>query len=171
MNSTFLTNLGLGGLDIGLIIAILVAVVFILLIFSLITFIKLCKLKKRYLRFSQGKDAGSLEKEISMMFMQNNEIKEQTERNKRDIRDIYKTQETTFQKMGLVKYDAYSQMGGKLSFTLCMLNEKDNGFIMNSIHGSDGCYTYIKEIVGGQCNVDLGKEEEEALMQAINSKR
>ena len=62
-------------------------------------------------------------------------------------------------------------MGGKLSFTLSLLNEKDNGFIMNSIHGSDGCYTYIKEIKGGQCNVDLGKEEEEALMQAINSKR
>ena len=90
------------------------------------------------------------------------------EKNKKDIRVIYHTLESTYQKAGLVRYDAFPQMGGKLSFTLALLNEKDNGFIINSVHGTDGCYTYSKEIIGGQCEITLGKEEQEALNKAID---
>ena len=71
--------------------------------------------------------------------------------------------ETTFQKVGLVKYDAFPQMGGKLSFSLAMLDEKNNGYIINSVHGSDGCYTYSKEIRAGKCDLVLGTEEQKAL--------
>ncbi len=65
--------------------------------------------------------------------------------------------------MGLVKYDAFSQMGGQLSFCLALLNEKNNGFIINSVHSAEGCYSYTKEIKNGQSDISLGKEEEEAL--------
>ena len=40
---------------------------------------------------------------------------------------------------------------------------------MNAIHSSDGCYTYVKEIVKGESYVVLGEEEKEALRQAVNS--
>ena len=75
--------------------------------------------------------------------------------------------EFSFNKVGIVKYDAFNQMGGKLSFCLALLNEKDNGFIMNSVHSSEGCYTYIKEIKAGICNIDLGNEEKQALSEAM----
>ena len=57
----------------------------------------------------------------------------------------------------------FPQMGGKLSFSLAMLDEKNNGYIINSVHGSDGCYTYSKEIRAGKCDLVLGTEEQKAL--------
>ena len=50
-----------------------------------------------------------------------------------------------------------------------MLDKENNGFVMNAIHSSDGCYTYVKEIVKGESYVVLGEEEKEALRQAVNS--
>ena len=75
--------------------------------------------------------------------------------------------ESTFQKIGIVKYDAFRQMGGNLSFCLALLDENNNGFIMNSVHSTDGCYTYTKEIANGQCEIDLGTEEKKALSMAM----
>lgn len=168
MGSAFLNNIGMGNIDLGLILFILAIVLFILFVAYIVLIIELCKLKKRYTRFSQGRDAKSMEKEIGSMFVENAAIKELSEKNRKDVRAIYRKLESTYQKIGIVKYDAFSQMGGKLSFCLCLLNEKDNGFILNSIHGSDGCYVYLKEITGGICNIELGQEEQKALKSALH---
>ena len=73
----------------------------------------------------------------------------------------------TYQKMGLVKYDAFNEMGGKLSFSLAMLDVKNNGFIINAMHTREGCYTYIKEIIDGNSVIVLSGEEQEALNNAM----
>ena len=75
--------------------------------------------------------------------------------------------ESAYQKMGLVKYDAFHQMGGQLSFCLALLDENNNGFIINSVHSTEGCYSYTKEIRLGESEISLGKEEAEALAIAI----
>ena len=75
--------------------------------------------------------------------------------------------ESTFQKVGIIKYDAFNQMGGKLSFSLALLNENDDGFILNSVHSSDGCYSYTKIIKNGKCDINLGEEEKQALDMAM----
>ena len=71
--------------------------------------------------------------------------------------------------MGIVKYDAFKEMGGNLSFTLCLLDDMNTGFILNTMHGRDSSYTYIKEIIKGEAYATLGEEEKEALDKAINS--
>lgn len=169
MNSNLLNDLGLGNIDIGLFIVIFAGLIFILIIALIILITEFSKLKKRYLRFSQGRDSKSLEKEIGDLFIENASLKELTDKNKRDIRVLYRKMEPTFQKAGLVKYDAFPQMGGKLSFSLAMLDEKNNGFILNSVHGSDGCYTYLKEIKLGACELTLGEEEKKALGIAMQN--
>jgi len=167
MGSNFLETLGLGSLDIGIVLLVLASVSFVLFIICLVLIIELSKLRKRYERFCQGRDGKSLEKEIGELFRENASLRIQADKNKNDIRVIYKTMEKTFQKVGLVKYDAFNQMGGKLSFSLCLLNERNNGFIINSVHGSDGCYTYSKEIRAGLCDLTLGDEEQKALNMAM----
>lgn len=77
--------------------------------------------------------------------------------------------ESTFQKIGIIKYDAFNQMGGNLSFCLALLDENNNGFILNSVHSTEGCYSYTKQITKGQCKIDLGKEEAEALQMAMGT--
>ena len=83
--------------------------------------------------------------------------------NKKDIRDINKRFAKAFQKIGIVKYDAYQQLGGLLSFSLALLDEDNNGLILNSVHSTEGCYTYVKEIKAGICDIELSKEEKTAL--------
>ena len=67
----------------------------------------------------------------------------------------------------MVKYDAFNEMGGKLSFALAFLDNNNNGWIMNAMHSREGCFTYAKEIVKGESYVELAEEEAEALDRAI----
>lgn len=114
-----------------------------------------------------GKDAKSLEKDIVGLYEDNKFLKINVDKNKKDIRTLYKNMEHAFQKIGLIKYDAFQQMGGKLSFSLALLDENNNGFILNSVHSTEGCYTYTKEIKSGECAISLGEEEQQALDMAI----
>ena len=94
-------------------------------------------------------------------------LKASLDKNKREIKTINRRMQHVFQKIGLVKYDAFMQMGGQLSFSLALLDEKNNGFILNSVHSTEGCYSYTKEIKKGESVLSLGKEEEEALAIAM----
>lgn len=167
MNSNFFNSMGIGNWDFGIVVFVMAILLLISIIMIIVLLLQLNKLKKRFEKFSAGKNAKSLEDEIGTMFEQNKIIKDQVDKNRRDIKVIYHNLRSAFQKVGLVRYDAYSQMGGKLSFSLALLDEKDNGFIINSIHGTDGCYTYSKEITGGMCDIALGAEEQEALTKAM----
>ncbi len=48
------------------------------------------------------------------------------------------------------------------------MNENNSGFIINSVHSTEGCYTYTKEIRNGTSVIDLGEEEQEVLAIAMN---
>lgn len=165
--SKILTDMGLGGLDIGYLFIGLFAAVLILIILLIVQIVKTNKLKNRLDKFVLGKNGKSLEKDIIALYEDNKFLKGITEKNKKDIRILYKNMETTFQKIGVVKYDAFRQMGGNLSFCLALLNENNDGFVMNSVHSTDGCYTYTKVIQNGECDIDLGTEEKKALSIAM----
>lgn len=170
MNSNILETMGLGQIDIGLILIITLALLLVCIILTIVFIVKEEKLKKKYNRFLRGNNAKSLEEEIVKVFADNRDIKAATLKNRRDIDDLNRRFERGFQKIGIIKYDAYQQMGGLLSFSLAMLDEEDNGFIINSIHSNEGGYTYIKEVINGQCATELGNEERMALEKAIEGK-
>lgn len=166
MNSNFLNMMGLGNVDIGYLFLGLTIVCLILLIMLIVAFVKISSFTKKYKKFMQGKNASSLEKDIMTLYEDNAFMKTSMDTHKKKIDDLYHKHETTFQKMGLVKYDAFKEMGGKLSFAICLLNDRNDGFIMNSIHSKDGCYNYVKEIIKGESFLPLGDEEAEALEMA-----
>ncbi len=167
MTFDLLNQLGLSGLDYSYLFIGLAGIFFVLLILVIIQMIQIGSLKKKYKKFMGGKDVKSLEDKLKTIVEDNKYIIELSTENKKNIKEIKKEMEFSFNKVGIVKYDAFNQMGGKLSFCLALLNEKDNGFIMNSVHSSEGCYTYIKEIKAGICNIDLGNEEKQALSEAM----
>lgn len=168
--SVFLEQIGLGGFDLGYLLlgtAVLVLLLIILFIILIFQGKKIKKLSMRLDKFMKGKDGASLEQDIAALFEDNKFLKAGMDKNKKDIRILYKNMESAFQKMGLVKYDAFRQMGGQLSFCLALLDENNNGFIINSVHSTEGCYSYTKEIKNGESSISLGKEEEEALAIAM----
>lgn len=146
---------------------ILVVLILVLIVLLAIQISKTSKLKKRLDKFVLGKDGASLEQDIAGLYEDNKFLKTSADKNKKDIRTLYKRMENAYQKMGIVKYDAFNQMGGQLSFSLALLDENNNGFIINSVHSTEGCYSYTKEIKNGESSISLGKEEEEALATAI----
>lgn len=169
-NSNFLNKLGIGSFDLGYLLAItaaLTVLVLVLLVLLILQIRKTGNLKKRLDRFFIGSSGESLEEEIAGLFEDNKFLKTSAEKNKKDIRVLYKNLESAYQKMGLIKYDAFNQMGGQLSFSLALLDENNNGFILNSVHSTEGCYSYTKEIRNGESAVELGKEEAEALAAAM----
>ena len=168
MNSNFLNNLGLGGIDIGYILLGLLAFSVILLILIIITFVQIGKFKKKYTKFMLGKDGANLEQDIMTLYEDNKFMKLSIDRNREDIKELSKKHEKAFQKIGLVKYDAFAEMGGKLSFALALLDEQNNGFIINSVHSSDGCYSYTKQVNDGDSQIALSNEERVAVERAVN---
>ena len=113
-----------------------------------------------------GKNARNLEKTLIERLDQVDTLLEANAANEKNIKRLFSNMKFTFQKIGLVKYDAFNEMGGKLSFSLALLNETDDGFVLNAVHSREGCYTYIKEIVGGNSIIVLAEEEQEALKMA-----
>ena len=158
------------GIDLEYIVWGLAGVVLFMFLLLLINMVKMSNLRKKYKKFMGDTDAKSLEEKIVDRLDQIDGLVESNENNKGKIEKIEKQMNVTFQKFGLVKYDAFNEMGGKLSFSLALLNEKDDGFIINAMHSREGCYTYIKEIIAGKSVIVLASEEKEALDMALNYK-
>ncbi len=155
------------GFDSDYIIIGLAVVVLIIFILMIVNIVQMRKLKKGYKAFMSGKGAKNLEDTLIERLNQVDELMESNEKNEGSIKEIIQNMQLTYQKMGLIKYDAFHEMGGKLSFSLAMLDQRDNGFIINAMHTREGCYTYIKEIVDGNSIIVLSEEEQKALNRAM----
>ena len=155
------------GIDPALIFLFLFILVIILFILNLNVTMKYNRLKSSYATFMRGKDGKTLEESMRDRFSEVDTILKVTKQNRMDIREINKKIEKSYQKSGIVKYDAFNEMGGKLSFAIAMLDSKNSGWIINAMHSREGCYTYVKEIVKGESYVELAEEEAEALDKAI----
>ena len=145
----------------------LAGVSLITLILAIVALCKAAKLKKKYRSFMEGADGKSIESLIHEHLDEIESIRTVGEKNSAAVKDIYEKMQYTFQKVGIVKYDAFHEMGGKLSFALCMLDKVNNGYIINVMHSNNGCFAYIKEVVDGKSYIELGDEENQALQQAV----
>ena len=155
------------GIDLGYVVIGMAAVIIILFILLLITMIKDANTRKKYRIFMDGENGKNLEKAILDKFAAIDSLEENVDEIYKSIKAINSQLVTAYQKIGLVKYDAFKEMGGKLSFALAMLDGNDSGWIINAMHSREGCYTYVKEIVKGESYVELAEEEAEALDKAI----
>lgn len=168
--SKLFDSIGIGGIDIGIIIIILLVLLIIFIVLAIRMTIRIGRLENKLKIFMSGKDGVSLEQNVLTLHEENKYLKTCADKNRRDIKALYKKAEKAFCKIGLIRYDAFQQMGGKLSFSLALLDENNDGFIINSVHGMDGCYSYTKAVKSGSCDVNLSKEEEKALAIAIQEK-
>ncbi len=156
------------GIDAGYVLLGIMAVQLIFLILYVVLFLQHIRMKKRYQTFLQGETGKSLESSILKKFKEIDTLTSKCEVLEQGMKKNDENIQLAFQKVGLVKYDAFKEMGGKLSFSLCMLDNHDNGLLITSMHTREGCYTYSKEIIKGESYVILAEEEKRALEQAKN---
>lgn len=159
------------GINTDYVLLAVIGVSLILFIMLIIVMVKQSKLNKKYKLFMTGATGENLETVVTERFAEVDEIKKSISTIKTHLGKVDETLLITYQKIGIVKYDAFKEMGGKLSFALALLNDANDGFIINSMHSSrEGCYTYVKEIIKGESFVVLAEEEAEALKLAIRSR-
>lgn len=146
------------------------ALTILLLVLLIVVMIKQHKLKVKYKKFMNGANGENLESQILMRFGDIDGLKADSKKIYTEIDKIKENLLVTYQKIGVVKYDAFKEMGGKLSFVLALLDKNNNGILLNSVHSSrEGCYTYLKEIIKGESFLELSEDEREALNQAMKS--
>lgn len=141
----------------------------ILLLLNIISFIRIGSIKRKYKKFMSGKDAASLEDTILQQKEEIEKLMGAIQKKDTVIDQIHLLLEKTYSKSGLVKYDALDNMSGKISFAFVLLNDKNDGFLMNSIHTRNGSYVYLRDIKNGLCDVKLGEEETQALEIAMKA--
>lgn len=148
----------------------LAAVVLLLLVYIIVLTIKHSKLNKKYKKFMTGASGENLENQIIARFADIDNLKDDTKKINEELAKVKENLLIAYQKVGVVKYDAFREMGGKLSFVLALLDKNNNGVLLNSVHSSrEGCYTYLKEIIKGESFLELSEDERKALDQALNS--
>jgi len=164
MESKILTAIGI---DPGILFIIMFVLILVLFGFVINSNMKYGRLKSSYNSFMKGKDGRTLEASILERFEELDEVTQMSLKNRQDIKKINEEMLSNFQKVGILRYNAFDEMGGKLSFALTLLDGENNGFIINSMHSREGCYNYIKEIVKGASYIELSEEEAESLERAI----
>lgn len=142
----------------------------LLFILVIILLVKQRNLSKKYKKFMAGADGATLESQVLSKFQEIDNLKVDSEKTKSELLKIQENLSICYQKVGVVKYDAFKEMGGKLSFVVALLDKNNNGILINSVHSSrEGCYTYLKEIIKGESFLELSGDEKKALDLAINS--
>ncbi len=143
-------------------------ILFFCVIILLVTVIKM---NNKYIKFMKKLGKGSnldemLRKyldEVSAIKQDNSEIKAYYTKLDYDIG-------SGIQKVGLVRYNAFQNVGSDLSFALALLDRENNGIVLNGLYGSESSNIYAKPIQNGTSTYKLSQEEEEAIKIASQDK-
>ena len=152
-----------------LVIGLAVAVV-ILFILCIVLFAKFSGQKKKYDYFmgANRRPSHNLEMKIQDYYETSKRIEEKYSKLLDMVTDMDKTDKTKIQKVGLIRYNPFDEMGGNLCFALALLDGYDNGVVLNGIHSRTGSFTYAKPIEMGVSTYMLSEEEIKAVEMAKN---
>jgi hypothetical protein len=141
----------------------------IAIIVAILSIVLSVRTKKRYERYvkklGDGDDiALALQqyiKDVEEVKLRNNEIVEYCNSINHELRK-------SITKVGLVRYDTYSNTRNKLSFAIALLNRNNDGILLNSIYGEDSSNIFAKPVIKGDSIYPLSSEERDAISMAIN---
>ena len=144
---------------------------FFLLIINFFFFLKLKKINKKLKKFLSGKNGKDLE---GFLMEQNDKIRTMD----KEIQDLFdisgKIHQLSFRgmhKTGLIRFNPFKDIGGDQSFAIALLDGKNSGLLISSLHTKEGTRVYAKPVVQGKPTKYLFTEEEkQAIQMAILNK-
>lgn len=155
--------------QLAIMFAILIAVI-ILLFIETLNRIEINRLEKRYKKMMKGSYGKSIE-ELLLDYI------EKIENSMKKINQIeasYKSIDArvknSIQKCAVVRFRAFDDVGSDLSFSIALLDERNDGVVLTGIYGRNECASFAKPIENGISKYDLSEEEKQAIKDAINGK-
>ncbi|MBQ1377774.1 MAG: DUF4446 family protein [Lachnospiraceae bacterium] len=149
------------------ILAFMMLLLLIMLVLLIINQVRYRKILARMEFFMRDPEGDSLEEVLREVLKDNREMKIRLKNNTDEIVKMNENMLTAIRKTGIVKYNAFPGMAGKVSSSIALLTNENNGVVINCMHGPEGCYTYVKEIMNAKSISPLTKEDEEALKIAL----
>lgn len=94
------------------------------------------------------------------------DLKSSQEALRRRMADLERSALDHVQRIGIVRFNAFPDTGADLSFSIALLDGRDNGFVLTSLYGRSECRTYAKPIRSGESTYVLTEEEKQAIARA-----
>ncbi|SNX53768.1 DUF4446 family protein [Thermoanaerobacterium sp. RBIITD] len=152
--------------NIGLFILFAIALGLFDLIVVTIINSKYTKLKKQYKRVMKELETGDILDILSKDIMKNEEFNEKLDKFRKELSFIDNEMKTSIKKVGIVRYNAFNDVGSDLSFSIALLDSNDNGVVISGIYGRNETATFAKPIMKAQSNYPLSAEEIQAIDKA-----
>ena len=147
---------------------LLIIMVLLLIIIVTILLRDINKLESKYRKFMKGTTGGNLEQ---MIIDKINSIESNKELSNKALEECKRLDEQIkgcIQKVAIIRYKAFENVGSDLSFSIALLNDKNDGIVLTGIYGRQDSTTYAKPIDKGISRYELSEEEKHVLKDAIS---
>ena len=123
-----------------------------------------------YRRLTKDVNAGDIKKILEKILSRGDDNTKNIKEILKKIESIEDQDKKHIQKLGLVRFNPFSELGGDHSFSLAILDDRDSGIVITSLHTRDRTRVYMKDVKGGKSSLELSSEESKALSIAQKSK-
>lgn len=145
--------------------------ILILLIMNITTKSKLKKLKNKYNRFMNGSGDKNIEELLEEFIEGVNSVAQKNKDIENHINNIELEMYQCVKKVGIIRFNAFDNVGSDLSYAIAMLDGGDNGIVLSGIYARDSSSSYAKPIITGKSKYALSAEEIQAIDIAKKSSR
>lgn len=142
----------------------------IMFIMLLINNSSIYKLSKKYRKFMRGSKDKNIEELLMSLIDKTESAVEKADNIKAMYGQMDNRIKKCIQKVSVIRYKAFDDMGSALSFSIALLDDHDDGVILTGIYGRDDTTTYAKPVDKGIPKYDLSDEEQHVLQDAIKKK-
>lgn len=142
----------------------------VLLISLIIINLKFKKLNKKYNKFFNNSNDSNIERLVEENIDLCHEITNKNKDIESKINFIERNILQCVQKVGIIRYNAFDNVGSNLSFAIAILDGNDNGIVLNGIYSRESTTNYAKAIINGQSKYTLSAEEIQAIDMAKKNK-
>ncbi|MBZ9578033.1 DUF4446 family protein [Patescibacteria group bacterium] len=116
--------------------------------------------------FQKGKEPRSLKEALKQF----EDLKKEVERISQGLENLKEKGKLSIQKVGIVRYNPFSEVGGDQSFSVALLDENNDGVVVTSLYSREGNRVYGKPVKSGISEYSLSNEEKKAIEKAVSSK-
>jgi len=148
----------------------LIIIVIILIIIVLVLLKATAKIEKKYRKFMRGVNNKNLEELVTSYLDKVDEVKQQSDLMRSTYDGLDKRTKGCLQKVSMLRYRAFDNVGSDLSYSIALLNYENDGLVLTSIYGRNESTTYAKPIDKGISRYDLSEEEEQVLKDSISKR-
>lgn len=154
--------------DANLMIAVLAGALVISFIMIISLMVQVGKINKRYRKIEGISSLERVEQVIGELQKNIQALETKSQGHTAKIQEIFTKLGKMKSHVGIHRYNAFAQQGNDLSFSVSLLDEEQNGFVLTGIHNREESYIYAKPVEKGQSKYSLSPEEKLVISQTVS---